>query len=241
MLRGDHFGNLILDASRELLAAARHLARAPRCGCRPPAPATPARYAATFADVPAGELLLYEDAQRMVALAVNRGSAAERLGARLDEELAGARGVSERGCSAAGHRAQSPGRSAGRGCTCARPTRPTTRARALAIAGAPHGTLVTRRPADRRARAPGPALVGARPAARCCCRCSLRSPPPLLPLIAAVAVCDVAGAAARIKWPNDIVVDATSCRAGAAAAWQARGDPHRGPPAGGLGGRSGSA
>ncbi len=34
----------------------------------------------------------------------------------------------------------------------------------------------------------------------------LRSPPPLLPLIAAVAVCDVAGDAAMIKWPNDIVL-----------------------------------
>ena len=34
----------------------------------------------------------------------------------------------------------------------------------------------------------------------------LRSPPPLLALIAAVAVCDIAGDAAQIKWPNDIVV-----------------------------------
>ena len=33
----------------------------------------------------------------------------------------------------------------------------------------------------------------------------LREPPPLLPLIAAVAVCDVAGNEARVKWPNDIV------------------------------------
>jgi BirA family biotin operon repressor/biotin-[acetyl-CoA-carboxylase] ligase len=34
----------------------------------------------------------------------------------------------------------------------------------------------------------------------------LRSPPPLLPLVAAVAICDVAGDAAMIKWPNDIVL-----------------------------------
>jgi BirA family biotin operon repressor/biotin-[acetyl-CoA-carboxylase] ligase len=34
----------------------------------------------------------------------------------------------------------------------------------------------------------------------------VRSPPPLLPLIAAVAVCDVAGEDAAIKWPNDVVV-----------------------------------
>jgi BirA family biotin operon repressor/biotin-[acetyl-CoA-carboxylase] ligase len=33
----------------------------------------------------------------------------------------------------------------------------------------------------------------------------LRRPPALLPLIAAVAVCDVAGKDARVKWPNDIV------------------------------------
>jgi BirA family biotin operon repressor/biotin-[acetyl-CoA-carboxylase] ligase len=31
--------------------------------------------------------------------------------------------------------------------------------------------------------------------------------PLLLPLIAAVAVCDVAGEDARIKWPNDIVIE----------------------------------
>jgi BirA family biotin operon repressor/biotin-[acetyl-CoA-carboxylase] ligase len=36
----------------------------------------------------------------------------------------------------------------------------------------------------------------------------LRPPPTLLPLMAAVAVCDVVGERAQIKWPNDIVVDA---------------------------------
>lgn len=34
----------------------------------------------------------------------------------------------------------------------------------------------------------------------------LRSPPRLLPLMAAVAVCEVAGEEAAIKWPNDVVV-----------------------------------
>jgi BirA family biotin operon repressor/biotin-[acetyl-CoA-carboxylase] ligase len=33
----------------------------------------------------------------------------------------------------------------------------------------------------------------------------LREPPALLPLIAAVAVCDVIGERAAIKWPNDVV------------------------------------
>ena len=44
-------------------------------------------YATTFADVPPGELLLYEDAYRTLALAVNRGSAALHLGLDLDAEV----------------------------------------------------------------------------------------------------------------------------------------------------------
>jgi BirA family biotin operon repressor/biotin-[acetyl-CoA-carboxylase] ligase len=79
------------------------------------------------------------------------------------------------------------------------------RARELAIAGAPHGTLVTaseqtagRGRQGRRWSAPaGSSLLMS---------LLLRSPPALLPLIAAVAVCDVVGDEARIKWPNDIVL-----------------------------------
>ena len=79
------------------------------------------------------------------------------------------------------------------------------RARALAVAGAPHGTLVTaseqtagRGRQGRRWTAPaGSALLMS---------LILRSPPPLLPLIGAVAVCEVAGDRALIKWPNDIVL-----------------------------------
>jgi BirA family biotin operon repressor/biotin-[acetyl-CoA-carboxylase] ligase len=79
------------------------------------------------------------------------------------------------------------------------------RARALALAGAPHGTLVTaaeqtagRGRQGRRWSAPaGSALLMS---------LLLRDPPALLPLIGAVAVCDVVGIDARIKWPNDIVV-----------------------------------
>lgn len=41
----------------------------------------------TFADVSAGELLLYEDAWRSLALAVNRGDAADLLGLRPDDEV----------------------------------------------------------------------------------------------------------------------------------------------------------
>jgi BirA family transcriptional regulator, biotin operon repressor / biotin---[acetyl-CoA-carboxylase] ligase len=79
------------------------------------------------------------------------------------------------------------------------------RARELAFAGAPHGTLVTaaeqtagRGRQGRRWSAPaGSSLLAS---------LLLRAPPPLLPLIAAVAVCDVAGEHAQIKWPNDVVV-----------------------------------
>jgi BirA family biotin operon repressor/biotin-[acetyl-CoA-carboxylase] ligase len=79
------------------------------------------------------------------------------------------------------------------------------RARTLALAGAPHGTLVTaseqtagRGRQGRRWSAPaGSALLMS---------LIVRSPPTVLPLIAAVAVCDAAGADAAIKWPNDIVV-----------------------------------
>ena len=46
-----------------------------------------ARFATTFADVEPGELLVYEDAQRHLALAVNRGSALGELGLSRDAEL----------------------------------------------------------------------------------------------------------------------------------------------------------
>jgi BirA family biotin operon repressor/biotin-[acetyl-CoA-carboxylase] ligase len=78
------------------------------------------------------------------------------------------------------------------------------RARELASAGAPHGTLVTaslqtagRGRQGRRWSAPANSSL--------LMSLVLRSPPPLLPLIAAVAVCDIVGEEAAIKWPNDIV------------------------------------
>ena len=93
------------------------------------------------------------------------------------------------------------------------------RARALALAGAPHGTLVTtaeqtagRGRQGRRWSAPaGNALLMSLllrwPKRGCSPEASvhrLRSPP-LLPLIGAVAVCDTVGNDARVKWPNDVV------------------------------------
>jgi S-adenosylmethionine hydrolase len=86
VLRADGFGNLILDASREQLATLGVVdGGALTVGHAGAVHA--ARYASTFAEVPAGELLIYEDAQRMVAVAVNRGSAAELLGAAPDDEV----------------------------------------------------------------------------------------------------------------------------------------------------------
>jgi S-adenosylmethionine hydrolase len=46
-----------------------------------------AHYVRTFADVRAGELLLYEDADRTLAVAVSHGSAAEALGLSVGDEL----------------------------------------------------------------------------------------------------------------------------------------------------------
>jgi hypothetical protein len=46
-----------------------------------------ATFTGTFADVPADELLLYEDASRTLALAVNRGDAATTLGLEPDDEV----------------------------------------------------------------------------------------------------------------------------------------------------------
>ncbi len=79
------------------------------------------------------------------------------------------------------------------------------RARALAAAGAPHGTLVTagvqlagRGRQGRTWSAPaGSALLMS---------LVLREWPPLLPIVAAVAVADVAGPQAQIKWPNDVLL-----------------------------------
>jgi BirA family transcriptional regulator, biotin operon repressor / biotin---[acetyl-CoA-carboxylase] ligase len=80
------------------------------------------------------------------------------------------------------------------------------RARELAIAGAAHGTLVTaseqsagRGRQGRRWSAPADSSILA--------SLVLRSPPRLLPLMAALAVCDVAGEGATIKWPNDVVLE----------------------------------
>jgi S-adenosylmethionine hydrolase len=78
----DRFGNVMLDIEH---------AQVGEHGLRLGHPVSvndeEGHYATTFADVPTGRLLLYEDAYRWLALAVNRGSAADLLGLRLDDEV----------------------------------------------------------------------------------------------------------------------------------------------------------
>ena len=82
------------------------------------------------------------------------------------------------------------------------------RARALARRGAPHGTLVTA--AAQTAGRGRQGRTWTAPAGRALLMSLvLRDWPPLLPLAAAVAVADVAGAGGAdisIKWPNDVLL-----------------------------------
>jgi S-adenosylmethionine hydrolase len=86
VVRADRFGNVALNVGHE------DLARGPlRLG----EPVTVesggervrAIFASTFEDVRSGELLLYEDSSRTLALAVNRGSAVDLLRLRRDDEV----------------------------------------------------------------------------------------------------------------------------------------------------------
>jgi BirA family biotin operon repressor/biotin-[acetyl-CoA-carboxylase] ligase len=86
------------------------------------------------------------------------------------------------------------------------------RAQRLAAAGAPHGTLVTAAGQSAGHGRQGRAWVT--PAGRAlACSLVLREPPRLLPMLAALAVADVAdrfdaaGRSAAIKWPNDVLLD----------------------------------
>jgi S-adenosylmethionine hydrolase len=82
----DGFGNVLLNLAHDDLAAAPlRIGRELRVvvGDRQHA----ARCVRTFADVGPGDLLVYEDASRTVAIAVNSGDAAEMLGVRPGDEL----------------------------------------------------------------------------------------------------------------------------------------------------------
>jgi S-adenosyl-L-methionine hydrolase (adenosine-forming) len=86
VLHADHFGNLILDATQVQISEIG-LRLGGQVEIELAGATHTARYASTFADVPAHKLLLYEDAQQMMALAVNRGSAERLLDAGSDCEL----------------------------------------------------------------------------------------------------------------------------------------------------------
>jgi BirA family transcriptional regulator, biotin operon repressor / biotin---[acetyl-CoA-carboxylase] ligase len=80
-----------------------------------------------------------------------------------------------------------------------------TRARELAAAGAPHGTLVTA--GEQTAGRGRQGRSWAAPAGRAVLMSLvLRDWPRLLPLAAGVAVAEVAGGAAAVKWPNDVLL-----------------------------------
>jgi BirA family biotin operon repressor/biotin-[acetyl-CoA-carboxylase] ligase len=85
------------------------------------------------------------------------------------------------------------------------------RARELAERGAPHGTLVTASQ-QTAGRGRGGRTWSAPAGSGLLMSLLLRwregqTPPALLPLVAAVAISDVAGERARIKWPNDVVFE----------------------------------
>jgi BirA family transcriptional regulator, biotin operon repressor / biotin---[acetyl-CoA-carboxylase] ligase len=79
------------------------------------------------------------------------------------------------------------------------------RARELAAAGAPHGMLVTA--GEQTAGRGRQGRTWTAPAGRALlCSLIVRDPPRLLPLAAGVAVAEVVGDSAGLKWPNDVLV-----------------------------------
>ena len=80
------------------------------------------------------------------------------------------------------------------------------RARALAAAGAPHGTLVTAGEQTAGRGRQGRTWLAA-PGAALLMSVVLRDPPEALPLAAAVAIANALPVETSIKWPNDIWID----------------------------------
>lgn len=80
------------------------------------------------------------------------------------------------------------------------------RARELAVRGAPHGTVVTA--GEQSAGRGRQGRTWSAPAGRALlCSVIVRDPPRLLPLLTGVAVAELAGDAARVKWPNDVLLN----------------------------------
>lgn len=80
------------------------------------------------------------------------------------------------------------------------------RAKELARAGAPHGTLVTAGEQTAGRGRQGRSWL-ARPGSSVLMSVVLRDPPESLPLAAAVAVAEAVPAECLIKWPNDVLVN----------------------------------
>jgi BirA family biotin operon repressor/biotin-[acetyl-CoA-carboxylase] ligase len=79
------------------------------------------------------------------------------------------------------------------------------RARALAVLGAPHGTLVTAESQSAGRGRQGRSWVS-QPGRSLSCSLVIREPPALFSLIAGVAVAEVCGSEAMLKWPNDVLL-----------------------------------
>ncbi len=75
----DHFGNVALAAGPDLLAAAGLRVGGRATIGRPGGDALIVAVGTTFGSVPVGDLVLYVDSAARMALAVNRGNAADRL------------------------------------------------------------------------------------------------------------------------------------------------------------------
>jgi S-adenosylmethionine hydrolase len=82
----DHFGNVGLNVDHEHLAGTG-LTLGARVAVEAAGERYLATYAQTFADVSPGELIVYEDAYRTLALAINRGDAAGTLSLGVDAEV----------------------------------------------------------------------------------------------------------------------------------------------------------
>jgi len=82
----DHFGNVGLNVDHERLAGTG-ITLGGRVEVEAQGERYVATYAQTFADVNPGELIVYQDAYRSLALAINRGDAAGTLDLGVDAEV----------------------------------------------------------------------------------------------------------------------------------------------------------
>jgi S-adenosyl-L-methionine hydrolase (adenosine-forming) len=85
-IAADRFGNVALNVAHEQIAEGP-LRLGRQLEVETSAGQFEAVFARTFADVEPGRLLVYEDSSRSLSLAVNRGSAVERLGVGPDDEV----------------------------------------------------------------------------------------------------------------------------------------------------------